>query len=284
MSGLTIGIIGGTGGMGRWFEKFFTDNGYRVLIAGRKTELTYHDLAGKCRVVVLSTPLQPALEIIESIGPALGPDQLLVDLCSQKEMILERMTAATTADVIGTHPLFGPDTPSVYGQNVIVCPVRDKGGWFSWLESLFSAKGGVVTRMDPAEHDRNMALTQSLMHFLTLSLARLLQRLDLTTEDALRFATPIFRINIDLVGRLFAQDINLYQGLVSGNPYAPDILEKFFTAMEECRAALFSGKEKKALDFMESIRAFLREEFCRQALKETSRALETMYQQEKDTD
>lgn len=278
MNSVTIGIIGGTGGMGRWFEKYFTDNGHQVLIAGRKTALGYHDLAARCRVVAISTPLAPALEIIDSIGPVLRADQLLLDFCSQKEIIVGRMTAATAADVIGTHPMFAPNTPAINGLNVIVCPGRDTRGWLPWLETLFSVNGGVVTRMDPAEHDKKMAMAQSLMHFLTLSLGRMLQQFDLTAAEAFRFATPIFRINIDLIGRLLAQDINLYADLVSNNKYAPDILATFFAAMDDCRKSFFSGERRDALDFMESIRTFFGDDFCRQALAETTRALGTMYQ------
>ena len=278
MNSVTIGIIGGTGGMGRWFEKYFKDFGYQVLIAGRKTALTYQDLAARCRVVAISTPLEPALEIIDAVGPVLRKDQLLVDFCSQKERIVEKMKTATAADVIGTHPMFAPNTPAIHGLNVIICPVRDRNGWLPWLETLFSEKGAVVTRMDPAEHDRKMAMAQSLMHFMTLSLGRMLQRLDLSAAEAFRFATPIFRINIDLIGRLLAQDINLYAELVSNNHYAPEILDVFFAAMDDCRKAFFSGKKQTAMDFMESIRRFLGEDFCRQALDETTRSLSVMYE------
>ncbi|MEW6077252.1 MAG: prephenate dehydrogenase/arogenate dehydrogenase family protein [Thermodesulfobacteriota bacterium] len=278
MDSVTIGIIGGTGGMGRWFEKYFTDCGHRVLIAGRKTALTYHDLARQCRVVAISTPLNPALEIIESIGPALREDQLLVDFCSQKEAIVARMAAATRADVIGTHPMFAPNTPSLQGLNVIVCPARDLHGWLPWLEGLFAAGGGVVTRMDPAEHDRKMAMAQSLMHFLTLSLGRMLQHLEVTPQEAFLFATPIFRINVDLIGRLFSQDITLYAELVRDNRHAPEMVRRFSDAMEETRRA-FAGKDmERTLSYMKSIGAFFGKEFCDQALTETTRALSVMYQ------
>ncbi len=278
MNNATIGIIGGTGGMGRWFEKYFTANGHPVLIAGRKTQLTYSDLIAQCRVVAISTPLAPALDIIDDIGTLLEADQLLIDFCSQKELIVERMAAATAADVIGTHPMFAPNTPYLHGQNIILCPARDRAGWLPWLEKMFVADGGVVTRMDPAEHDKKMAMAQSLMHFLTLSLGRMLQRLNIRPEEALRFATPIFRINVDLVGRLFAQGIELYADLVSNNQSAPDVLKNFTAAMDDCREAFFSGSEKTTLEFMESVRTFFGEDFCRQALDETSRALGTMYE------
>lgn len=278
MTSMKIGIIGGTGGMGRWFEKYFTDGGHRVLIAGRNTTLSYNDLVARCRVLAISTPLEAALEIIDAVGPGLRPEQLLIDFCSQKERIVEHMTAVTRADVIGTHPMFAPNTPDIRGLNVILCPARDKNGWLPWLESLFLGKGAVLTRMDPAEHDRKMAMAQSLMHFLTLSLGRMLQRFDLSAAEAFRFATPIFRINIDLIGRLLAQDINLYAELVSDNKYAPEILENLSVAMDECRNAFFSGGKGPALDFMASIRDFLGDDFCQQALDETTRSLSVMYE------
>ena len=63
MKHVTIGIIGGTGGMGRWFEQFFMEKGHTVLIAGRTTELTYQELAVRSEVVILSTPLDAAVHI-----------------------------------------------------------------------------------------------------------------------------------------------------------------------------------------------------------------------------
>ena len=35
MSNFTIGIIGGSGSMGRWFERYFKESGHTVVIAGR---------------------------------------------------------------------------------------------------------------------------------------------------------------------------------------------------------------------------------------------------------
>ncbi|MBM3222846.1 MAG: hypothetical protein FJZ47_03450, partial [Candidatus Tectomicrobia bacterium] len=37
----TIGILGGTGQMGHWFQRFFSAAGYTVLLSGRRTPVTY---------------------------------------------------------------------------------------------------------------------------------------------------------------------------------------------------------------------------------------------------
>lgn len=124
--GISIGIIGGTGSMGQWFRKYFSDAGYMVLVSGRKTEITYTDIINECDVVILSVPLGAVIAISGQIGPLLRKDQLLMDLCSLKEAALKNMLDNTEADVIGTHPLFGPFTDSIKGQNVILCPGRGR--------------------------------------------------------------------------------------------------------------------------------------------------------------
>ncbi len=80
MSAVTIGIIGGTGGMGRWFNRFFTDAGHRVLVSGRKTELTYRDLCRESQIVMLSVPMDAATKISADIGPALSEDQIVMEI------------------------------------------------------------------------------------------------------------------------------------------------------------------------------------------------------------
>ncbi|MCK5507136.1 MAG: prephenate dehydrogenase/arogenate dehydrogenase family protein, partial [Desulfobacterales bacterium] len=85
MNKINIGIIGGTGGMGRWFKRFFSEAGHNVLISGRKTELTYKDVVKKCDVVILSVPIDAAISIAGEIGPLMSQNQLLTDFCSLKE-------------------------------------------------------------------------------------------------------------------------------------------------------------------------------------------------------
>jgi prephenate dehydrogenase len=106
MNPVTIGIIGGTGGMGRLFRELFEKAGHRVLIAGRQTELSYLELTRKSDIVILSTPVDAAIQICEIIGPIMTEDQALMDFCSLKEDIVAAMLKGTTkAEVVGTHPL-----------------------------------------------------------------------------------------------------------------------------------------------------------------------------------
>jgi prephenate dehydrogenase len=275
MNKITIGIIGGSGGMGRWLNRFFSGNGHRVMISGRTTELTYRDLSVSSDIVILSVPIDAALTICGEIGPVLKPDQLLMDVCSLKERILARMLESTSAQVIGTHPLFGPFTDSIKKQNIIICPGRGNG-WMEWVEAEFESRGGTVTRTDASTHDKNMAVVQGLTHLLTICMGRTLQKLNFSPDDATVFSTPIFKSKLDLVGRLFALDLELYQSLIGKNRYTKDVLEVFLSALDEGKEALMSGQDENGTEYLESIRGFLGP-FCKNALAESNTLLSALY-------
>ena len=275
MSSTTIGIIGGTGSMGRWFERFFTGAGHNVLISGRKTKISFRDVAEKCDVVILSVPLDAAIPLSREIGPLLSQDQLLMDLCSLKEDIMENMLSCTSAEVIGTHPLFGPFTGSIKGQNVIVCPGRGTN-WLNWFEEILRAEEAVVTRMEPATHDRNMAVVQGLTHLLTICMGRTLQKMNMAPDQAMFYSTPVFRIKADLIGRLFSQDIELYANLIGKNRHVKEALETFMSAMEEGKESLLSGQEEDKIAYLENIRGFLGD-FCRHGLNESNKIINDLY-------
>lgn len=274
MDNTTIGIIGGTGHMGRWFQKFFTDAGHKVLISGRKTTLTTADLVEDSHVVILSIPIDAAVSMAEKIGPLLRKDQLLMDFCSLKEGITDAMKRSTEAEVIGTHPLFGSFTDCLKGQNIILCPGRGTR-WLQWLESEFESKGAIITRMDPIEHDRNMAVVQGLSHLLTISLGRTLQKLGMPPDQARLYSTPVFRMKMDLVGRLFAQDLDLYKNLIGQNRFTLEALEAFSSAISEGKEALLSDQGNNARAFLEEIREFLGD-FSQDGLDESNRSLNAL--------
>ncbi len=274
MKQVTVGIIGGTGGMGRLFGKIFSKAGHGVLVAGRKTELTYLDLVRQSDVIILSTPEETALSICDEIGPHIPPHKVLMDFCSLKERIVKKMTECTTAEVVGSHPMFGPYTESIAGQNIILCPTRGER-WCQWIEAEFKKEGAVVSTMDPVDHDRAMAVAQGLTHFLTICMGRTLQKLHMSPADAGPYSTPIFKLKNDLIGRLFAQDPDLYVTLVGGNPHVSDVLSTFLQSIDESREALLTGNRVAGLDFLGEIREFLGD-FCLQGLTESNKIMRSV--------
>jgi len=226
MKDIRVGIIGGTGGIGRWFASFFRKAGYSVFVAGRKEGPTLPELARICRVVIVAVPIAATLEVIRRVGPHLPADGLLMDFTSLKEEPVREMLQATNAEVVGCHPLFGPDCPSLEGQNIILCAGRGEQ-WLRWLEELFSKGGARVTVTTSAEHDRIMALIQGLTHLDTLLMGLTLRDSGMEASALDAFSTPIFRTKRAIVEKVFHMSPELYAGLLAGNPAMAEILGRY---------------------------------------------------------
>ena len=82
MEKFPIGIIGGTGGMGKWFASFFQRVGYPVEVSGRRIGPDAGQMAEHCPVVMVSVPMEATDQVIRTVGPLMKSDSLLIDLTS----------------------------------------------------------------------------------------------------------------------------------------------------------------------------------------------------------
>jgi prephenate dehydrogenase len=241
MDGFEIGIIGGTGGIGAWFAAFFAGKGYPVHVAGRHKGLPIPELAARCRVVIVAVPVAATLDVIRKIGPFLPEDALLMDLTSLKEEPVREMLAATAAEVIGAHPLFGPDCTSLASQNICLCPARGNR-WLPWLEELFTESGARVTTTTPEEHDRMMVLVQGLTHLDTVLTGLTLREAGADAAALEPFSTPVFRAKQAIAGKVFGLRPGLYAALLVENPNMPALLEIFERNFLMVKEMILRGK------------------------------------------
>lgn len=275
-----IGIIGGKGGMGRWFESFFREQGFVVRVSDLDTALSNEELVTISDVVLLATPISATAKLARELGPFLSGEKLLADLASLKEETMRAMLEASPAAVLGLHPLFGPYTPGITGQNMILVPGRGEG-WLSAFQGLFEGKGGAVHVMGAEEHDRHMAFVQGIMHFFSIVLGAYMQKNGPDVETAWRISTPTSRVNVDFVGRLFACDLKLYEDLVLKNSHTEKALEDLLAVFEENLALFFHGAEEERKKKLQSIRRFLGT-FPARALTESNRILDALSSERKE--
>ena len=251
-----IGIIGGKGVMGKWLCNFFKDSGFYVEISDIDTKISNKEIAKQCRIIILSTPVNEAITISEQIGKDLRPDQILMDICSQKEEILDSMLKNTNSEVVGTHPMFGPSIVSIKNQNIVLCKGRGDTG-FLWIKNLFLNAGANVTVLDSIEHDKHMAIVQGLTHFLSICFAKTLQKMGLHPKDIFESSTPVFKINSDIIGRLFAQDPSLYATLIGSNKYTDQCLKLFLESFQESKQKIVLDSHENATNYITEIGDFL---------------------------
>lgn len=270
----TIGIIGGTGKMGRLFAKVFEQAGYEVLVSGRKTAVTAADIAKQCDIVIVSVPIRETVRVIGEIAPLLRPGQLLCDFTSLKVRPVDAMLESE-ADVIGLHPMFGPTVKSVKNQTIIVCPARVKEARVALLVGLFEAQGAVCTIATPEEHDRTVAVVQGLTHFVTLCVADTVRRLGVDLRRTEKFESPVYQIELSLVGRLLSQDPDLYADILQQNPYVPEVLAACRDSAADL-AAIVDARDPAAFrKFFEADSRHLGS-YCEEGQKTTDALIECM--------
>ncbi len=240
MKDFSIGIIGGTGGIGKWFAAFFAAEGYPVHCAGRNNGMSIPELAQSCRVVIVAVPIAATLDVIRRVGPHLPEDALLMDLTSLKGEPVRAMLKATAAEVVGCHPLFGPDCPSLAGQNIILCPGRGER-WLKRMEGIFATSGARVTVTTPEEHDRMMALTQGLTHLDTILMGLTLRDSGVEPSELDAFSTPVFRTKQAIVEKVFGLRPEMYAGILAGNPEMPQIIERYEKNLSRLKELVQNG-------------------------------------------
>lgn len=259
----TIGVVGGTGRMGGWFMRFFERSGLKVSLVGTEDDGISRDLVEKCDVVLVSVPMGVAVDVIREVGPAVREDALLADVTSIKKAPLEEMLRGCRSQVVGTHPLFGPDASDATGLRIVLCPGRGASG-LNWLKGLFESSGMRPVVMGAEEHDRMMGIVQGVNHFLTISMALCLEGSGFSLETLLNCATQTFQRRVDRIRSLLEQPAGLFGGILMDNPEAERCVGQLICS-EKTLADLVERGDKAGFERMfEELRAY----FCKESTGE----------------
>jgi prephenate dehydrogenase len=226
-----VGIVGGTGRMGSWLALLLEGRGLTVLRTGRKTDLTPSEMARQCDVVVISVPIADTVRIIKEIGPLVSEKGLLMDLTSVKKAPVETMLKYSRAEVVGVHPLFGPDSGSSSDLRIAVCPGRGHEGR-NWIIDIFRDEGFQVVTLEPEKHDRIMGIVQGVNHFSTLALAHCISRSGIEIDHLVNVSTFTFNQRLGRIRSILEQPGELFGSLLMDNPAAGEFIEQYLESVE----------------------------------------------------
>lgn len=242
----TIGIIGGTGEMGRFFVPFFTRLGYKVLVAGRNTTLSHADCAGQADAVIVNVPIEHTEDVIRAIGPLMHAGQLLVDNTGVKSRPITTMLESTApaVEILSIHTMFGASVESLRGQNIISVPTVRSGPMAREFEDILYKYGAHITRATPEEHDLYVTFTQGLEHI--DGVAKLATVFELAGDPANleSFSTPNSRRAAEICERIHAGDSHLYATMLKENPHILKTLEAYLRNLSEMVSDLKQGNTR----------------------------------------
>jgi prephenate dehydrogenase len=269
---MKVAIIG-AGKMGRWFTRFFLEEGDSVIVSSRSKEklLKMRDEFGveitdnvkavkKADRVLICVPLENFETVIKEIHSHIRPDHVVMDICSIKERTVKTMHEYIgTGVTLGTHPVFGPGVKSIENQNFVLTPVDDEEKRFarefkSWLEE----RRANVFIMSPKKHDELMSVVLGLPHFLGLVVCDALLNYPNFLETK-KVAGASYKLLLILAEAVASEETEFYTSLQMNLPEIEKI-EGFFLKKSEEWHNIVKRKDRAAFaSKMEHVRTELRE-------------------------
>jgi len=272
--GATVLIVGAGGKMGQYFSGWFESTGYQVRRMDREDWPRAAELCRGIDAAILSVPIDLTPSVARDLGPRLPSNCVLADLTSIKEAPLEAMLAHHQGPVVGLHPLFGPATTSM-DQQVVVATSGRQPEACQWLLDQLAAWGNIVLPIDAREHDTLMTFVQALRHFATFAFGDFLCRQNVNLPRSLELSSPIYRLEMGMIGRLFGQDPELYAEIILATPERRAILMQFVDSLSRHRPLLESGDRHAFCQQFRTVSSWFGP-FCGQALRESNYLIEKL--------
>ena len=194
-------------------------------------------LKAACRqkLVVLCVPISAMQATLKEIAPLLTEGTTVIDVCSVKTYPTRWMhdLLPDTVEILATHPMFGPDSASksLRRHKMVLCPERIDPKRYLKIKAWLEGKGLNIIETSADQHDRQIAVSLALTHFIGRSLSEFgAFQLDIDTEGYKRLLHILEVVSND-TWQLF-EDMNHY------NPYAQSKRMEFLQAMNKISGIL----------------------------------------------
>ncbi|MGY5450311.1 bifunctional chorismate mutase/prephenate dehydrogenase [Agarivorans sp. MS3-6] len=242
-----IVVIGGRGQLGRLFVQMFSLSGYQVDVLGKEDWDKAPELFANAGLVLVSVPINLTEQVITQLDH-LPENCVLADITSIKAAPLSKMLEVHKGPVVGLHPMFGPDVPSLAKQVIVYADGRGSEQ-YQWLLQQMGIWGARLHSVEAESHDKAMTLIQSLRHFTSFAYGMHLAQEDADLKLLLNLSSPIYRLELAMVGRLFAQSPDLYADIIMASDQSTAMIKRYHQHFGEL-VTLIENKDRAG--FIES--------------------------------
>lgn len=193
-------------------------------------------------IFILAVTVNHFEDVLAAASAHLTPGAIVVDVASVKVRPIELMQRHLSAqcDILGTHPLFGPQTAGalggIAGQPIALCPVRitDMQRLDRIRAFLAETLGLRIVEIDPDAHDREMARVQALTHLIGHAAVEM----DLPESP---LATLAYTRLLELKRNMANHSADLFHTIQGDNPYAADARRAFRDAIDRLESRIDRG-------------------------------------------
>ena len=271
MSSKKILIIGGQGQMGALFLKYFKKSKNNDIDTLDKNDWENKtDVIKHYDLVLISTPIDITNDIIKLTAQHTGPETIMADLTSIKSSPLQAMMNHHSGPVLGMHPIFGPTIDRPNNQVIIYCHGRQKSKYLWVLEYLQKINFKLI-ELDATKHDKAMDFIQGIEHFSTYCLGVFLEKQKIDIQQLYNIASPVYKLELAILGRLFAQNPKLYESIIMSDKMRLAKIGEFVENINQEYLSLCQNKNEFEAKF-KNVASWMGE-FANHAQKETDKII-----------
>jgi len=230
----SVGIIGASGNMGKWFTEYFSENGYSVGLYSRKLKTkknsklkifkSIRDCVIHSDIIIISVPIETTNKLIDEVVKYSDNTNIVIEISSMKKQIVSNMKKLSNkSQLMSIHPLFGPGANIFKPQKFILVPVKSIQSEKKLFSSLFPNSKLVICTAH--QHDKSMAYIISLVYFLNLSFVLSLNKIP-NLKD---ISGTSFTIQYLLASGIFHDTPEVISSLQISNEQFTDVLNDFMT-------------------------------------------------------
>lgn len=261
---MKVAIIGGAGRMGLWFARYFKSKDHIITISDieEKAKIIAKeegflfaesnlDAVKDADLIMISVNIESVPKVIEEIEQNLKKDSIVIEISSIKTHIINTLRNLAQKDVttLSIHPFFGPGARTLKGKKIAVIPVKDLSKEVNLVQKIFPK--AIIDSISAEEHDRIMALTLSLPHFLNMIFASTLSGEDV--NNLRRFAGPSFTLQLILAESMLTEKPNIYASIQMMNKNTYPCLERLLKEARALKEIICHRKQEELISFFKKI-------------------------------
>ena len=181
-------------------------------------------------VVILCGAIKEYEMQLQSVLQHAPEETIIVDVATVKKYTSELCKQYCAGRrFFSTHPMFGPESYKKHGGNVdgfriVVTDYMLQNDQYLVLKNMFASLGFVIIEMTADEHDKRLAETLFLTHYVGQSILK--AEFERTSIDTLSF-----QFLMDAVESV-KDDKALFQDVYQFNPYCQDVAKRLHDAQE----------------------------------------------------
>jgi len=264
MIGKKLTIIGGSGGMGKVFGKYFKNHGFEITLVARnksrlkqvadELEVNYElDLkrgVENADMVMISIPIPSTPIMIKKIAPFMKKNSLIFDICSLKSEIcksLYEVHKKYPINCLSLHPMFGPGIIDMKNYVLLVLKIGGTERYneiVNGLLTIFKKSGLLITETTPEIHDLRIALTLGVPHMFNILFLNLLRRTGESLSELTKYTGTTFLLQKVFAESIIQREMEMFGDIQIENNEFHKVLDLFENLIKDYKN-IIKNKDKK---------------------------------------